>query len=67
MQNKICAICSATTDTIGFIQVKFAVPREESPLHDYKGYFYRYRYLCGTCALAVNHIVQQFPKIEVKK
>jgi hypothetical protein len=69
MKPNKCTICSALDWQHGrFVQVKFAVPKEESILKDYTGGYIFYRYLCPKCALEVNRITNQFPQeLKAKK
>lgn len=66
---KKCAMCNSKESVFnGLISVKFASDYERmmTVYKVYKGGSYCMRYLCGSCALAVNHIVNQFPKVEVQ-
>ena len=54
--------CTFCPNMDNLICVKFAMPREDNILKEYKGGYIRYRYLCPNCAFKVNHITQQFPQ-----
>lgn len=64
-----CNFCPAIEWEGGyFIQVKFATPKEEANLVDYKGGSYCYRYLCPNHAFIINYITNHFPQeLKAKK
>jgi hypothetical protein len=57
-----CKFCNSLDIHGLFIWAKFASCKEEIPLKDYTGGYFKFSKICNYCALRINHIIHQFPK-----